>query len=373
MVSDAANRSEAWDLEGSVLAGDSAYVFWAVDGDAYDDTDVDYVEFELNGNYVRRENLAPYDLEGSADGGAYPLSLTDLGPGEHTVTATMTSDDGTSGADTASFVIPEQTAEDEEPSDSTSSRLSWSPPTLQNPTTIDVPTEPWTLVLDDGKDYRIRMPSSPVTKGMAIRGGRNVVLIGGEISIPWQGSDPSISQRRGLTLKNQTGVVHIEGLLIHGDDLSEGIQIDAEDAIVQLQNVRVMNLHARDQQNFTDNHPDVIQPYGGVGELRVDGLTGETDYQGLFLAEDLGPIGRVDLRRVNILSTDTARYLLWAGDYPLSVHDVYADPAPDRSWDMTLWGDADQWKDVKQGIPADGDFVKAGTVGTGYVSPGYAG
>lgn len=42
----------------------------------------------------------------------------------------------------------------------------------------------------------------------------------------------------------------------------------------------------RDQAEFTDNHPDIIQTRGGVGELRIDHLTGSTDYQGLYFKND---------------------------------------------------------------------------------------
>lgn len=93
-------------------------------------------------------------------------------------------------------------------------------------------------------------------------GGRNIVIIGGEIVIPWQGENPDIPSRTMLKLKASTGIVHIEGLLGRGDDISEGIQIAAPDAIVQIQNVRIEGIHARDQVEFTDNHPDIIQTWG---------------------------------------------------------------------------------------------------------------
>ncbi|MDZ7674980.1 MAG: hypothetical protein U5K30_07925 [Acidimicrobiales bacterium] len=280
------------------------------------------------------------------------------------------------GSDTPSATSPGPTAGDAEPTSTlprwaTSPTLSWAPPELDDPETISVSTEPDAIKLDPDRDYRIELPSSPVTRPVAIDGGRNVVLIGGEIAIPWQGEEPYASQRRGLLLRDQTGVVHVEGLLIRGEDVSEGIQIDAEDATVQLQSIRIENLHARDQVDFSDNHPDVVQPYGGVDELRIDRLTGETDYQGLFLAEDLGPIGSVDLRRVNIRSTETARYLLWAsGTFPLSVQEVYADPAPGRSWDKTVRG-GERWAAAEPGRPADGDFVTSDDAGIGYRGPGY--
>ncbi|MDZ7786265.1 MAG: hypothetical protein U5L95_04050 [Candidatus Saccharibacteria bacterium] len=253
--------------------------------------------------------------------------------------------------------------------------LTWAPPQLDNPTTIDLNTENWTVKLDDSKDYILNMPDEPVTRALVIVGGRDVVMVGGEIAIPHQGSDPSISSRTGLKLKNQKGTVHIEGLLIHGKDISEGIQIDADDAIVQLQNLRVWNLHARDQDGFTDNHPDVVQPYGGAQELRIDMLTGESDYQGMFLVANAGSgpneLGAVKLSRINLHATPTTRYMLWkSGDYPVTTNEVYVDRPDGRTWDKTLRY-VEDFPDVKEGQPANGDFVPETAVGLNYESPGY--
>jgi hypothetical protein len=139
--------------------------------------------------------------------------------------------------------------------------------------------------------------------GIVISGGRNVVLIGGHITIPWAGPEASAADRRGLFLRWQTGTVHVEGLLIdnEGGDLSEGIQINAPRARVQLVNLRVEGVHARDPVDFTDNHPDLVQPWGGAGELRIWGFTGSSAYQGIFLKADQNELGRVILDRVNLV------------------------------------------------------------------------
>lgn len=283
------------------------------------------------------------------------------------------------------------------------SKLRWAPPELVNPVTVNVPVTGGWLNLDTSKDYRLVMPDSPVVKGFTIYGGRNVVLIGGEIDIPWQGSGQlPESARRGLFIHDNQGTVHIEGLLIHGDDLGEGIQISAPRSIVQIQNVRIWGIHARDQVNFSDGHPDLIQVWGSVGELRIDKLTGSSDYQGLFLKADYnGPIGRVDVSRVNIHGNPTARYLFWmtdnGGAYPaVSLRDAYLEPAPGRSLGKTVWPDVGDrtnpatvqfdsgvgtsvasWPTlpvngyISQGSPPNGDFVAAGAVGRSYRSPGY--
>ncbi len=214
----------------------------------------------------------------------------------------------------------------------TSLEVTWPPPALIDPITIHVAADHWQQVykLDANKDYIVEMPKKPVTRGLAFSGGRNIVLIGGEIAIPWRSFTPSIASRTGLRIKGATGTVHIEGLLIRGEDVSEGIQIAAPDAIVQIENVGVFNIHARDQISFSDNHPDVIQTYGNVKKLRIDRFTGSTDYQGLFFVADFnGPHGAVVLKRVNIIGNATARNLLWlqpqAGAGRVTLDEVYLD------------------------------------------------
>ena len=262
-------------------------------------------------------------------------------------------------ADTASGVVHAE-AVDPGPGE-----LSWAPPELTDPITVFVGADD-VVGMDDGQDYRVVFPSTPVDHGVVLSGGRNVVIVGGEISIPWQGDDPPIYKRRALLIRGQTGVVHIEGLLITGEDVSEGINIDAPDAIVQLQNVRIENLHARDQVNFSDNHPDVIQAWGGVGELRVDRLTGETDYQGIFLKEDFGPIGPITLRRVHIVGGPTARYLYWNDDnFDITIDRAYVSPAAGRSLKSTLWPNPDAWLGMNVGLPPR-EFVQSGLAGIGY-------
>lgn len=256
---------------------------------------------------------------------------------------------------------PERLAEIDDPEE-----LTWAPPPLDDPETVRVGDDE-VVSLDDGKDYRVVFPSTPVRHGVVISGGRNVVVIGGEISIPWQGDGARIYQRRGLLIRGQTGTIHIEGLLITGEDLTEGINIDAPDAIVQLQNVRIEDVHARDQVDFSDNHPDLVQPWGGVRELRIDRMSGQTDYQGIFLKEDFGAIGPTTLRRVDIVGRPTARYLLWNNDeLDVTVDRTYVVPAPDRNLQRSLWPGQAEWPDVIEGVPPRGEFVPRELVGIGY-------
>lgn len=293
----------------------------------------------------------------------------------------------------------------------TDPRLSWSPPELTDPITLQIePGEQigsWDEIwLDEGRDYIIEMPSVPVERGLTLIGGRHVVMIGGEIRIPWQGDNPGVQERTALRIFDATGTVHIEGLLLHGEDISEGIQLSAPDAVVQLQNIGIFGIHARDQVEFSDNHPDFVQPYGNVAELRIDRLTGTTDYQGFFLhASYNGPANTITLRRVNLIGEETSAYLLWLDTEPdagpVTLDHVWIDVPPSRSDGIAraVWPDANADDPqraqirldgngrlyasyaetmlppvdgrVTAGQPPDGDFVTPGEVGVNYTTPGY--
>jgi hypothetical protein len=258
--------------------------------------------------------------------------------------------------------------------------LRWEPPALTSPVRVAVTESKRVLSLDPARDYEITMPGAPLTGsgGLTIVGGRNVVLRGGHISIPWQGPAPAAQSRRGLYLKGQTGVVHVEGLRIDGPDLAEGINLDQRaGAIVQLQNIHVGEVRARDLVKFTDTHPDVIQTWGGPEELRIDGLTGTTSYQGLFLAptqyDKTATTRLADISRVNIRGTSTSAYLLWqASSFPMRIRDVWVSRAQTPRPRYWAWPSSSAWSGYQVGVPAAGDFVPSQSVGIGYTSPGYA-
>jgi len=269
-------------------------------------------------------------------------------------------------------------------------RLTWAPPRLTDPQTIELTAERHSVKLDHTRDYRMVMPATPLQAagGVTIFGGRNVVLIGGTIEVPTVAEAPEAQHRRGLYLKDIAGTVHIEGLHITGADLAEGINIDVRrpGAIVQLQNIRVECVHG----SFKTNHADVVQTWAGPDFLRIDKLTGLSGYQGLFLCPDDVPQDFVptlfDVRRVNLIGNEQSAYLFWRGkadtrggqlDWGWHVEDLWAQPREQAAGqrDMFLWpkpskGDG-SWTVVQEGVPPDGDFVPQGLAGVGYVSPGY--
>ena len=259
--------------------------------------------------------------------------------------------------------------------------LSWAPPVLTDPQTIDVSATNRDLRLQPGQDYVVRLPSTPLVgaNGLIVGGGRNVVIVGGEISVP-AGVPADGTANRGLYLKDQTGTVHVEGVRITGAGLGEGIDLDQRlGAVVQLQNIRVDTVRG----SASGHHADVVQAWSGPRQLRVDGLTGHTTYQGLFLLpQQYGSQAQpevVDLRRVDLHGTSTSGHQLWrdALAWPLSLSDVWVAPRTPGVPDTFLWptgtgAGTEAWPSVRVGTPPAGEFVPAGFAGTAYVSPGYA-
>jgi hypothetical protein len=231
----------------------------------------------------------------------------------------------------------------------------WAPPALENPETVQVTNERSKLELDPARDYVLEMPDEPLASpgGLVVAGGRNVVLVGGVIRIGWQGREVKSHQRRGLFLTGQTGTVHVEGLHITGPDLGEGINLDQRrGATVQLVNIRVDTVRARDQRRFTDSHPDLLQTWAGPRRLRIDGFRGRTGYQGFFLTpRQFDPRQRpveVDIRNVSITGTRRSAYLLWTSDdFPMRLRNVHLDSPAARKERSVVWPEPSAWPGVR--------------------------
>ena len=195
--------------------------------------------------------------------------------------------------------------------------LRWPPPDgWEDYETASLPPEGGRVRLDPDTDYRLAAEQA-VSGPLELIGGRNIVWIAGEIVIPRSGPADAPRRAIGLTVRDGTEsdaddrVVHLEGLFIGGSGLSEGIDIDAPSAIVQIQNVHIddVTFAGADDRDGTGsyegegrNHPDVVQTYGGHRELRIDGLSAQSGYQGLFLKIDHpdGRRGTVRLRNVHV-------------------------------------------------------------------------
>ena len=143
----------------------------------------------------------------------------------------------------------------------TSGSLRWPAPTLTSPQTILIPErggEQW--MLEAGKDYVIKFQTGRHYGPMRFSGGRNLVFVGGEQIID-DTTSTDYGKRRVLEFRDQTGTIHIEGYLGRGPGLTEGINIWAPNAILQIQKSRFENLHK--MSNNSAQHPDLIQTWSG--------------------------------------------------------------------------------------------------------------
>ena len=157
-----------------------------------------------------------------------------------------------------------------------------------DPQTIELGPGITTTTLNPARDYIIALPKSG-KQDTFIKGGHNIIISGGHIST---GADPppwGSSEHRGIYIADATGIVHIEGVLVDDADVGRGngVAIAAPAATVQIENDRFVNLTGTQDTN----HADVVQVWGGVKELRIDHLTGSTNYQGLTINPDLAPNG----------------------------------------------------------------------------------
>jgi hypothetical protein len=181
----------------------------------------------------------------------------------------------------------------------TTQALTWAPPgypAYPGYVSVTLSTKGGTLDLDDTKDYRLIPPSTPIEGHTDVRGGRNIVSMGGHCHIPDAGYGASAISRRCITFRDNSGevsgrIIHIEGWYADGPDLTEGINLATPSAIVQIENIRIERVVARGYEDLADlkayhgkgSHPDLLQPFGGAKEIRVDRFTGRSGYQHFWL------------------------------------------------------------------------------------------
>jgi hypothetical protein len=327
-----------------------------------------------------------------------------LAAGTHTLSLKLTNDYRTSSCDRNAYVDTVQalgtttttTTTTAAPTSSVSAvavnpKLRWAPPALVAPTTVAVGQGDQTLSLDKTKDYVLNLGAVPHLGQLAIVGGRNVVLKGGAITLP-----ATSTKATALVIKDNVGTVHVEGVAFDGSQHEmDAIQIVAPSSTVQVENVRATGLLG----SFNTNHSDVIQPWGGVAKLRVDHLTADSNYQGIFTRPDQGAIGSVDLQNVdltfnNAAAGSTGGYLLWmttgCSMAPTTLSNVFITPRAGTNVGTAVWPATNDSScpskltgnsvtfpklpvtgGVIGGAPAAGSFVPAGVAGVAYSSPGY--
>ncbi|HEV7752949.1 MAG TPA: hypothetical protein VGO71_15495 [Baekduia sp.] len=270
-------------------------------------------------------------------------------------------------------------------------RLRWAPPALTAPTTIAVADGDQWYELAAGRDYIIKLPPTVHRGTLGFEGGRHVTIVGGHIALP-AGS----TKTAALEIRNNAGTVHVEGLWIDGSSgyQADGVRISSPSSVVQLENVRATGLRG----STSGAHADIVQPYGGVKALRIDRLSGTTNYQGLYLPRDLGAIGSIDLSNVDLAYDDVGStdggYLLWLAAgctaVPTKLSNVYVKPSASKRLATSVWpsvytgscpaalsGSTISWPgqpitgSASTGPPPGGSFVSPAAAGEAYISPGY--
>ena len=274
--------------------------------------------------------------------------------------------------------------------------LTWAPPALTNPITVKITRgKSYYGRFSDQQDVIVKMPQTPMTNKVKLVGGRNLRLIGGCIR-------PDDGTTFVLRFVEVTGSVFIEGVEIDGKNLSgDGINVSGKKGFtpdVYIQNTRVVNINGFS----AGEHADMFQAQGDIGKLRIDHLTGTSNYQGLFLRPEF-LITSATINNVNLRFLPNPHhpvtYLLWmrdsedsTKDYPVSLELVYIEPRPGQTVAGQAVFPSERSKRAKavekdgkvtwppgslikgcvlSGKPAAGDFVPQRGAGVIYVSPGY--
>ncbi|WP_285240471.1 hypothetical protein [Pseudarthrobacter sp. MEB009] len=188
--------------------------------------------------------------------------------------------------------------------------------------------------------------------------------------------------RSALSLRSQTGAVHIEGFQADGF-LNDGIRIrGSASTTVTLQNFRIGPVTNHDPVGWTDGHPDCIQTWGnGVGHLRLSHgtLIAGRAGKGIENAADTTsgkPVGRITMLNTEIVDAGTT--FLLSNRSPATQWEVC------NSWLVT---DLPKKTAVRGSDTADDDafremigiesaandqaFVMGQTSDAPYISPGY--
>lgn len=320
----------------------------------------------------------------------------------------------------------------EPPPEPVGAKLRWAPPSLVNPITLTIPNVPTAnsqrdFVLNDATDYVVRLGDYAFGGGIRFRGGRNVVLIGGRITINTNfgsiGGTTNVSSRTGLKLwPSGSSYYHIEGLEVRpdpnvdgGSDLHDGIVLQGNNSIltnsasrIVLQNCRVGPTSIRIGETDASGHSDFFQNQsenapGFQGQIWMDHVTGLFDYSGIMLTDvcrtPLLDLHNVNLRKVPVHPSYQGHHFIYkdaddsngAGFQVVKLDEFWGDLGGVTTWAWAYtfnpgatatgrdasgrmyaeWTGHDISGRAYQGVPPGGDFCPAGVAGLGYVSPGY--
>lgn len=249
----------------------------------------------------------------------------------------------------------------------------WDRPALVHPQTITISPSNYNLKLSQVQDFILRCPKGRVTlpSKLVVWGGHNVLL---------ENCDLHITDQDWVSyLQHQTGTLWIHDVHFGGGHLTGGIQMQEPGATVVMRDVLFDKVYG----SLHTNHAELIQTWCGPKRLLIDGLSGSTTYQGLFLLPNQWcptRLSQFDLRHVDIDDSGGA-VALWLGDVKggnsalrLNVRDVYVNPPSKRRW-RGWWlqpqPPSQTWAGAIAGAPPGGSYVKPssrGAVGVDEVS-----
>jgi hypothetical protein len=237
--------------------------------------------------------------------------------------------------------------------------------------------------LDDAKDYLFvnGLGDYSYSEGVYIEGGRNVVVIGGRITATGLERGHGV----GLSLKGHVAGAHhyVEGLRIRPlydsqgkplRRLHDGFATRGAVGKITIQNCLVGPVAIKEGFTPAQGHADVLQVQAGPweGELRVNRLTGMTDYTGIMESEILVRKQNwleVNLRGVDIDPANKAWTTFYANNSTtmagLTLTEFYCDAFGAGAVPASLN------TIIKRGLPPGGDYVTEADVKLPYISPGY--
>ena len=270
----------------------------------------------------------------------------------------------------------------------TGPKLTWAPPTLDsNYIDLQVVQGDRVIMLDPTRDYRIHMPSSPlvISSDFQLVGGKNVVLIGGEVRCTQAGRQFLIQNHASTNVNGRT--VHVEGLRFTVDagvQMTEGININCQDDTTNV--VRFQNMVMAPIWGLPAYHADIIQAYNGPYQLDVDLFEGSSNYQGFMVqphstGEDVSYAAwtwkrlRVEMRNDRTDGGDAGYVVLTTNTpYPtMSFEDFQITGAGASSSRLTVGSTSGSPPpNPTTGMSIVGSFTgDRATCGVNYTSPGY--
>lgn len=251
----------------------------------------------------------------------------------------------------------------------------------------------------DTQDVLFDLGNFSYQEGLALTGGRNVVVIGGHITST--GSNRAVGVGLAVWPRVAASHYYLEGLRIKPSaaggvwqrQQNDGIALRGPNGKLTMQNLLIGPVAIKQGYTSDDAHADVfqIQAEAAGVDIRVDYLTGYTEYSGVM--ESAFKVKSQNWAHVNLVAsgysaTDLDPLTLGSGYRGHTAFGMYdagiAHNMPNLTFSEFYWGrdplqtfqgysppELVSQKGAKYGKPAVGDFVTEAAVALPYVSPGY--